>query len=153
MPEYPGQPFGGELCAFDSETIGNPAFDLGDVLTFSGGQADGERLACITFFHCKIDGKMKLKYVGKNPRLAQVKSKNDKNISGLLNQIEAGKMGNFSGNAKLLWVKISKADYSVTEGGLDAGQRKADVGGRAGYDQELSEAEMPVLYNRLFLHG
>ena len=78
---------------FDSETIGNPAFDLGDVLTFSGGQADGERLACITSFHCKIGGKMKLKCVGKNPRLAQAKSKNDKNISGLLNQIEAGKLG------------------------------------------------------------
>ena len=78
---------------FDSETIGNPAFDLGDVLTFSGGQADGEQLACITSFHCKVGGKMKLKCVGKNPRLAQAKSKNDKNISGLLNQIEAGKLG------------------------------------------------------------
>lgn len=31
--------------------------------------------------------------MGKNPRLAQAKSKNDKNISGLLNQIEAGKVG------------------------------------------------------------
>ena len=78
---------------FDSETIGNPALDLGDVLTFSGGQADGERLTCITSFHCKVGGKMKLKCVGKNPRLAQAKSKNDKNISGLLNQIEAGKLG------------------------------------------------------------
>lgn len=78
---------------FDSETIGNPAFDLGDVLIFSGGQADGERLTCITSFHCKVGGKMKLKCVGKNPRLAQAKSKNDKNISGLLNQIEAGKLG------------------------------------------------------------
>ena len=31
--------------------------------------------------------------MGKNPRLAQAKSKNDKNISGLLNQIVAGKIG------------------------------------------------------------
>ena len=42
-------------------------------------------------------GKQKLKGVGKNPRLAQAKSKNDKNISGLLSQIEgnkeAGKIG------------------------------------------------------------
>lgn len=30
--------------------------------------------------------------MGKNPRLSQAKSKNDKNISGLLNQIEAGKI-------------------------------------------------------------
>ena len=31
--------------------------------------------------------------MGKNPRLSQAKSKNDKNISGLLSQIEAGKIG------------------------------------------------------------
>ena len=78
---------------FDSDTIGNPALDLGDVLTFTGGQADGEQLTCITAFNCKIGGKQTLKCVGKNPRLSQAKSKNDKNISGLLNQIEAGKIG------------------------------------------------------------
>ena len=78
---------------FDSSTIGNPALDLGDVLTFTGGQADGTQIVCITSFECKIGGKQRLKCVGKNPRLAQAKSKNDKNISGLLNQIEAGKIG------------------------------------------------------------
>lgn len=78
---------------FDSDTIGNPALDLGDVLTFTGGQADGEQLTCVTAFNCKIGGKQTLKCVGKNPRLSQAKSKNDKNISGLLNQIEAGKIG------------------------------------------------------------
>ena len=78
---------------FDSSTIGNPALDLGDVLTFSGGQADGEQVTCITSFQCRIGGRQSLKCVGKNPRLAQAKSKNDKNISGLLNQIEAGKVG------------------------------------------------------------
>ena len=78
---------------FDSSTIGNPALDLGDVLTFTGGQADGEQMTCITSFRCRIGGRQSLKCVGKNPRLAQAKSKNDKNISGLLNQIEAGKVG------------------------------------------------------------
>ena len=93
---------------FDSSTIGNPALDLGDVLTFSGGQADGSQIACITSSNCKIGGKHTLKCVGKNPRLAQAKSKNDKNISGLLNQIEAGKMGLFTyTNAKAY--SLSKA--------------------------------------------
>lgn len=78
---------------FDSDTIGNPALDLGDVLVFSGGHADESQLACVTGFQIKINGRHSLKCVGKNPRLAQVKSKNDKNISGLLNQIEAGKIG------------------------------------------------------------
>lgn len=78
---------------FDSETIGNPALDLGDVLVFSGGHADETQTACVTGYQVKINGKHSLKCVGKNPRLAQAKSKNDKNISGLLNQIEAGKIG------------------------------------------------------------
>ena len=67
---------------FDSETIGNPALDLGDVLRFSGGHADEEQITCITFSQCRIGGKHSLRCVGKNTRLAHVKSKNDKNISG-----------------------------------------------------------------------
>ena len=73
---------------FDSDTIGNPALDPGDVLTFAGGQADEGQITCITSIRQKIGGKQSLKCVGKNPRLAQAKSRNDKNISGLLNQIE-----------------------------------------------------------------
>ena len=86
-----------EYVPFDSETIGNPALDLGDVIRFLGGQADGDKVSAITSMQCRIGGKQSLKGVGKNPRLAQAKSKNDKNISGLLNQIsgnkEAGRLG------------------------------------------------------------
>lgn len=82
-----------DYVPFDSDTIGNPSLDVGDVLTFTGGQADGDRLSAVTSMQVKLYGKQKLKGVGKNPRLAQAKSKNDKNISGLLSQIEAGKIG------------------------------------------------------------
>ncbi len=78
---------------FDSDTIGNPALDIGDVLKFSGGHADSDQITCITLSNCRMGGKHTLKCVGKNPRLAQAKSKNDKNISGLLNQVDAGKIG------------------------------------------------------------
>ena len=78
---------------FDSDTIGNPALDVGDILSFSGGQADSTKIACITSNSIKIGGRQAIKCVGKNPRLSQAKSKNDKNISGLLAQIEAGKIG------------------------------------------------------------
>lgn len=81
-----------EYVPFDSTTIGNPAFDPGDVLTFSGGHADDTKISCITSITYKINGKHSLKCVGKNPKLASAKSKNDKNITGLLNQIEAGKI-------------------------------------------------------------
>ena len=83
-----------DYVPFDSDTIGNPAFDVGDVLIFSGGQADNAQITCITSIQTRVGGKQSLKCVGKNPRLAQAKSKNDKNISGLLNQIEEqGKTG------------------------------------------------------------
>lgn len=78
---------------FDSDTIGNPALDVGDILSFSGGQADATKYACITLNSIKIGGRQTIKCVGKNPKLSQAKSKNDKNISGLLNQIEAGRIG------------------------------------------------------------
>ena len=77
---------------FESATIGNPAFDLGDIITFSGGHADEKQITCITKYEFKVNGKHTLQCVGKNPRLAEAKSKNDKNISGLLNQVEAGKI-------------------------------------------------------------
>lgn len=82
---------------FDSETIGNPALDLGDVLRFSGGQADAGKLSAVTSMQIKIGGKHSLKGVGKNPRLARAKSKNDKNISGLLNQIEENRASGMMG--------------------------------------------------------
>lgn len=81
-----------DYVPFDSTTIGNPAFDPMDVLRFSGGHADEKQLSCITSITYKLGGKHSLKCVGKNPKLAAAKSKNDKNITGLLNQIEAGKI-------------------------------------------------------------
>lgn len=76
---------------FDSDTIGNPALDPGDILVLSGGQADSGKISCITSVTCRINGKMSLKCVGKNPRLSGAKSKNDKDIAGLLSQVEANK--------------------------------------------------------------
>ena len=66
------------------------------MLRFRGGHADETQITCITSSQLRIGGKHRLKCVGKNPRLALAKSKHDKNISGLLNQVEAGKIGFFS---------------------------------------------------------
>ncbi len=78
---------------FETDTIGNPALDIGDVISFSGAENEGQWLGCITFLNNKLGGRQQLKCAGKNPRLSLAKSKNDKNISGLLNQVEAGKLG------------------------------------------------------------
>lgn len=94
---------------FDSDIIGNPALDLGDVIRFSGGHADNTQISCVTVSQCRIGGKHTLKCAGKNPRLAQAKSKNDKNLAGLLNQIEEGKVGFFS------FVNAKSFDLAETE--------------------------------------
>ena len=80
-----------DYIPFDSETIGNPALDPMDVVRFTGGHADGDALSCITGITYKINGKHTLKGVGKNPLLSSAKSKADKNIIGLLNQVESTK--------------------------------------------------------------
>lgn len=106
---------------FDSDTIGNPALDVGDILSFTGGQADATKIGCITSSSIKIGGRQTIKCVGKNPKLSQAKSKNDKNISGLLAQIEAGKIGihTFT-NASAFTVadvdtKIISIEFATTE--------------------------------------
>ena len=57
----------------------------------TGGHADDDSISCITSVTYKINGKQTLKGVGKNPLLSSAKSKADKNIIGLLNQVETGK--------------------------------------------------------------
>lgn len=77
---------------FDSDTIGDPALDLGDVIKFTGGHADETKRSAITSIETKINGKQKIKCVGKTPRLAGAKSKNDKNIAGLQSSMNENKL-------------------------------------------------------------
>jgi len=69
-----------------------PPLIPGDILVFSGGHADADKISCITSITYKINGKHTLKCVGKNPKLSEAKrQKLIKIISGLLNQIEENK--------------------------------------------------------------
>lgn len=98
-----------EYVPFDSDTIGNPALDLGDALRFTGGHADETKQSAITSIYTKINGKQTVKCVGKNPRLAAAKSKNDKNITGLINSIGETKLSIYTfANALALDVGAEK---------------------------------------------
>lgn len=77
---------------FESDTIGDPALDLGDIIKFTGGHADETKRSAITSIETKINGKQTIKCVGKNPRLSSAKSKNDKNIAGLESSISENKL-------------------------------------------------------------
>lgn len=110
-----------DYVPFESTTIGNPALDPGDILTFSGGHADESKISCITGITYKVNGKHSLKCVGKNHRLSVAKSKNDKNITGLINQVESGKtvVYNFVNAAEIdigdVHTEILSIDFTAKE--------------------------------------
>ena len=84
-----------EICKihhtpFDMVTIGDPSLDVGDRIAISYPEDKIEGL--ITDIEYKINSKHRILGVGKNPYLSKAKSKNDKNIVGLLNQIESEKL-------------------------------------------------------------
>ena len=74
----------------DMETIGDPSLDVGDRIEIIYSNETIEGL--ITDIEYKINGKHRIIGVGKNPYLSRAKSKNDKNITGLINQIESEKL-------------------------------------------------------------
>lgn len=68
-------------------------YDLMDVLEFTGGLAgeNGSLKTSITKYSWKFNGDYEIECVGSDPTLASGRSKTDKNISGLLNQVDANK--------------------------------------------------------------
>ena len=73
---------------FTADLIGSPVYDLMDVFSFPGGLGDEDKLFCMTKYVFNYHGKYSMTGVGKNPALANAKSKTDKNIVGLLSQKE-----------------------------------------------------------------
>lgn len=75
---------------FEATTIGNPSLDPGDMIRLD---MENENIrGLITNIEYKINGKHRISGVGKNPYIGRAKSKHDKNLVGILNQIEAEHM-------------------------------------------------------------
>lgn len=62
----------------------DPAYDLGDVLRFTGNQAASNDIGAITEMDIDLFGHMTLKCAGENPGLAKTTDRMTKNVSGLL---------------------------------------------------------------------
>ena len=104
------------------ETLGNPAVDLGDLITNTNvGKENNTYISPVTAYTWNYRGKQKIKAVGGNPKLADVKSREDRNMSSLEGSIEARDIVvktyvnaddiSFKGNYK----DIAKFNYSATE--------------------------------------
>ena len=72
-----------EYVPFSITSVSNPAYDLGDVLSFPGGLGDADKLFCITKYTIKFNGEMSLSGAGKNPALSSARSKTDKELIGI----------------------------------------------------------------------
>lgn len=74
---------------FKATAIGNPAYDLGDVLVFSNGIADGTKRSCITKFVFCYNDKYEMQGVGSDPRLASVRTKEEREINRVSDRVNA----------------------------------------------------------------
>lgn len=70
---------------FSCTMLGDPAYDLGDVITLSGGMGDSTKHFVIQRYSYNLHNNYTAEGVGKNPDVANAKSKTDKQIQGLLN--------------------------------------------------------------------
>lgn len=90
----------------------NPAFDLMDVLTFSGNQATEEDIAPITAITYKINDKMTVQCSGENPKLMAAQSKESKVIAGLN---DGGSLSGSSYVSSDFWILIDSFPDEETE--------------------------------------
>lgn len=70
---------------FSVTMLGDPAYDLGDVITLSGGMGDSSKHFVIQRFGYNLHNNYTAEGVGKNPDVANARSKTDKQIQGILN--------------------------------------------------------------------
>lgn len=76
-----------------SNTVRDPAYDLGDCFTFTDGLAGVESLCCLQRYNFSLHGKYDMKGFGADPSRANAKSLMDKNMASLLSQSKKDEMG------------------------------------------------------------
>ena len=81
-----------QYVPFTATLLGDPAYDLTDVITNAGGLGDGTKLYCIQKYSWSLSGGYSIEGVGKDPRLSSAKSKTDKNLEGLANKINSNEI-------------------------------------------------------------
>ena len=114
---------------FHVTMIGNPAYDLMDVFSFTDGLADKDKLFCMTKYTFHYNDKYMAQGVGQNPALSSVRSKSDKNISGLMGQV------------KSITNSINNLIYDFNTGPIDVKQREQTLGMVTYYISEDADVE------------
>lgn len=76
---------------FNVNLTGCPIYDLGDVLTFSGGMLSSSKKGAITSFNYTFNGQYSLACGGKNPAEANAKNKSDKRTDAISSSLSSQK--------------------------------------------------------------
>ena len=120
---------------FNVSMIGNPAYDLMDVFSFTDGLADSNKLFCMTKYTFTYNAKFVCQGVGQNPALASSQSKSDKNIAGLMEQV------------KSITSSINNLIYDFNTGPIKVQQREQTLGMLTYYISEDADVEGHFLMN------
>ena len=120
---------------FTVDMIGNPAYDLMDVLRFEGGFADEDKVSCITKYSFHYNAKYTCSGVGSDPALASANSKSDKNIAGLMAQVSA------------ITSSINHMIYDYNTGPIIVGQDEQTMGMLTYYISQAADVEGHFLMN------
>ena len=88
---------------FSSEMPLIPIYDPGDILTFTGNQADVYDFGAITEITYNVNGTMSVTCGGDNPRLAEAQDRFSKTVEGLSNEYSNGQ----EIGGKNFWMLIS----------------------------------------------
>lgn len=75
---------------FSIDCLPSFAYDLGDVINFDI-ESQNPRYGCIMLWDYRYNASVNFQGLGADPALASAKSKTDKNLSGILNQVESTK--------------------------------------------------------------
>lgn len=103
-----------QFVPFSSTMVGNPAFDLGDIITYTNGTAGESSLCCVMSYSWKINNGYSVNGFGKNPSLASAQSKAEKDLAGLAGQSKTDTLQYFSYiNSREL--EVGKSDTLICE--------------------------------------
>lgn len=99
---------------FECDYAGNPALDVGDFLTVSGGYVGNENVVMVSSSNWKFRGKQKVKAVGKDPKLKVKETQLQKQINNTTKNTQGTKEVVYHyENAKKVTVK-TKDDVIIT---------------------------------------
>ena len=81
-----------DYVPFETSCLCGAMYDLGDIIRCTDGIAPGKKLGCVMMYDYTFNGGYKITGFGSDPALASAKSKTDKNLEGLRNNVSTNEI-------------------------------------------------------------